>query len=48
MPNGKPNILIVFGDDIGVTNLSCYSDGIMGYETPHIDRLAKEGLRFLH
>jgi arylsulfatase A-like enzyme len=48
MPNGKPNILVVFGDDIGVTNLSCYGDGIMGYETPHIDRLAKEGLRFLH
>jgi arylsulfatase len=35
-------------DDIGITNLSCYSDGLMGYETPNIDRLAKEGLRFLH
>ena len=44
----KPNILVIFGDDIGVTNLSCYSDGLMGYETPNIDRLAKEGLRFLH
>jgi len=44
----QPNILVIFGDDIGVTNLSCYSSGIMGYETPHIDRLAKEGLRFLH
>jgi len=44
----KPNILVIFGDDIGITNLSCYSDGLMGYETPHIDRLAKEGLRFLH
>ena len=37
-----PNILVIFGDDIGVTNLSCYSDGIMGYDTPNIDRLAKE------
>jgi arylsulfatase A-like enzyme len=48
MPNGKPNILVIFGDDIGVTNLSCYSDGVMGYDTPNIDRLANEGLRFLH
>ena len=45
---GKPNILVIFGDDIGITNLSCYSDGLMGYETPNIDRIAKEGLRFLH
>jgi hypothetical protein len=44
----KPNILIIFGDDIGITNLSCYSDGLMGYETPNIDRIAREGLRFLH
>ena len=44
----KPNILVMWGDDIGITNLSCYSDGLMGYETPNIDRLAKEGLRFLH
>jgi len=43
-----PNILVIFGDDIGVTNLSCYSDGIMGYDTPNIDRLAKEGMKFLH
>ena len=33
----KPNILVIFGDDIGITNLSCYSDGIMGYETPSTD-----------
>ena len=45
---GKPNILVIFGDDIGITNLSCYSDGLMGYETPNIDRIAKEGIRFLH
>jgi arylsulfatase A-like enzyme len=44
----KPNILVIFGDDIGITNLSCYSDGLMGYETPNIDRIANEGLRFLH
>ncbi len=44
----KPNILVIFGDDIGITNLSCYSDGLMGYETPNIDRIAKEGVRFLH
>jgi arylsulfatase A-like enzyme len=44
----KPNILVIFGDDIGIMNISAYSSGLMGYETPHIDRLAKEGLRFLH
>lgn len=46
--SSKPNILVMWGDDIGITNLSCYSDGLMGYETPNIDRLANEGLRFLH
>ncbi|MGX1804709.1 arylsulfatase [Nocardia sp. NPDC055321] len=46
MPNGKPNILVIWGDDIGITNLSCYSDGVMGYRTPNIDRLAKEGMKF--
>jgi arylsulfatase len=44
----KPNILVIFGDDIGTTNVSAYSDGVMGYETPNIDRIAHEGLRFLH
>ena len=44
----KPNILVIFSDDIGITNLSCYSDGVMGYDTPSIDRIADEGLRFLH
>ena len=43
----KPNILVIWGDDIGITNISAYSDGLMGYETPNIDRIAKEGLRFL-
>jgi arylsulfatase A-like enzyme len=46
MPNGKPNILVIWGDDIGISNLSCYSDGLMGYRTPNIDRIAKEGIRF--
>lgn len=44
----KPNILILYGDDIGTSNISAYSSGVMGYETPNIDRLAKEGLRFQH
>jgi arylsulfatase len=42
----KPNILIIRGDDIGISNLSCYSDGLMGYRTPNIDRIADEGVRF--
>jgi len=42
----QPNILVIWGDDIGITNLSCYSDGLMGYRTPNIDRLAKEGMKF--
>jgi arylsulfatase len=42
----KPNILVIWGDDIGISNLSCYSDGLMGYRTPNIDRIAKEGMRF--
>lgn len=46
MPDGKPNILVIWGDDIGITNLSCYSDGLMGYRTPNIDRIAEEGMRF--
>jgi arylsulfatase len=44
--NDRPNILVIWGDDIGITNLSCYSDGLMGYRTPNIDRLADEGTRF--
>ncbi len=42
----KPNFLIIWGDDIGISNISAYSDGIMGYRTPNIDRLATEGMRF--
>lgn len=44
----KPNILILWGDDIGTSNVSAYSGGLMGYETPNIDRIGKEGLRFQH
>ncbi len=42
----KPNILVIFGDDIGQSNISAYTHGLMGYKTPHIDRIAKEGLMF--
>jgi arylsulfatase A-like enzyme len=42
----KPNILVIWGDDIGMWNVSANSHGMMGYKTPNIDRLAKEGLSF--
>lgn len=42
----KPNILVIWGDDIGVSNISAYSRGMMGYQTPNIDRLAREGAIF--
>jgi arylsulfatase A-like enzyme len=42
----KPNILVIFGDDIGQTNISAYSFGVVGYKTPNIDRIAKEGTMF--
>ena len=42
----RPNILIIWGDDIGQSNLSCYSNGLMGYRTPNIDRVAAEGVLF--
>ena len=46
-PSGKrPNILVIWGDDIGISNLSCYSHGLMGYKTPNIDRIAREGMMF--
>jgi arylsulfatase A-like enzyme len=46
MPASKPNILFIMGDDIGWFNPSCYNSGMMGYKTPNIDRIAKEGARF--
>jgi arylsulfatase len=46
-PSGqRPNILVIFGDDIGQTNISAYSFGVMGYKTPNIDRIAREGMMF--
>jgi arylsulfatase len=42
----KPNILVIWGDDVGMTNLSYNSKGLMGYSTPNIDRIAKEGMIF--
>jgi arylsulfatase len=45
-PPQKPNIVIIWGDDIGQSNVSAYSLGVMGYKTPNIDGLAKEGMLF--
>jgi arylsulfatase len=45
---GKPNILFVMGDDIGWMQPSCYHQGLMVGETPNIDRIAREGARFMH
>ena len=42
----RPNILVIFGDDIGQTNISAYSFGLVGYKTPNIDRVAREGMMF--
>lgn len=42
----KPNIVVIWGDDIGVHNISAYNHGIMGYRTPNIDRLANQGMMF--
>jgi arylsulfatase A-like enzyme len=42
----KPNILVIFGDDIGQANISAFTKGLMGYRTPNIDRVAKEGMLF--
>ena len=42
----KPNILVIWGDDIGQSNISAYTNGLVGYRTPNIDRIAKEGMIF--
>ncbi len=42
----KPNILVIWGDDVGIPNISAYSRGMMGYKTPNIDRIANEGMLF--
>ena len=44
--NDKPNILVIWGDDIGIFNISAYSHGLMGYETPNIDQVAAQGAIF--
>ncbi|HEY7091127.1 MAG TPA: arylsulfatase, partial [Tepidisphaeraceae bacterium] len=44
----KPNILVIFGDDIGIADVSAYSGGVMGFETPNIDRIGREGIRLQH
>ena len=45
-PQGRPNILVIFGDDVGWANISAYNMGMMGYRTPNIDRIAREGAMF--
>ena len=42
----KPNIVVIWGDDIGQFNISAYNNGMMGYRTPNIDSIAKEGALF--
>jgi arylsulfatase len=44
--NSKPNILVVWGDDVGQSNISAYTHGLVGYKTPNIDRIANEGMTF--
>ena len=43
----KPNILIIWGDDVGMWNISAYHRGMMGGSTPNIDRIAREGMIFM-
>ena len=42
----QPNILVVWGDDVGQSNISAYTHGLVGYKTPNIDRIANEGMTF--
>ena len=42
----QPNIIVIWGDDVGISNLSTYTEGLMGYQTPNIDRIANEGIKF--
>ena len=46
MPNGKPNILIMWGDDVGQSNLSIFTKGMMGYRTPNINSIGEQGMLF--
>ncbi|MFO7668747.1 MAG: arylsulfatase [Bacteroidales bacterium] len=45
-PDQKPNILVIWGDDVGQSNISAYTMGLVGYRTPNIDRIAREGMIF--
>ncbi len=45
-PPPQPNILVIWGDDIGQSNISAYTHGVMGYQTPNIDRISREGMTF--
>ncbi|MFO0034786.1 MAG: arylsulfatase, partial [Planctomycetota bacterium] len=45
-PKKMPNIVVLWGDDIGYWNISAYNQGMMGYKTPNIDRIAKQGALF--
>jgi Sulfatase len=45
-PSGKPNILVIMGDDIGWFNVGAYNQGIMSGKTPNLDKLAADGMRF--
>ena len=42
----KPNILVIWGDDVGRSNISAYTHGLVGYHTPNIDRISNEGMTF--
>src|SRR5262245_58308328 len=42
----RPNILVIWGDDVGIANVSAYSFGVMGIKTPNIDRIGREGVMF--
>ena len=46
--DNQPNVLVIWGDDIGYWNVSAYNQGMMGYETPNIDRIAQDGMIFTH
>ncbi len=46
MGQDKPNILVIWGDDVGQSNISAYTKGVVGYQTPNIDRIANEGIIF--
>jgi len=42
----KPNILVIWGDDVGISNISAYTQGLVGYRTPNIDKIANDGIIF--